>query len=51
MSHKAAQHGEKNLAIGTLVPVARDIADADAFLRTVFVLHRSRLDASEGDAR
>ncbi len=43
--------GEQNIAVGTLVPLQADIADADALLKTVFVLHRSRPDASEGGAQ
>ena len=47
----AIRRGEQNLAVGTLLPLQADIADADALLKTVFVLHRSRPDASEGGAR
>ncbi len=47
---QAAQQGQQNLAIGTLLPLQEDLADAEALLRTVFVLHRSRPDTSEGGA-
>ncbi len=43
--------GEQNLAVGTLVPLQEDIADTDALLKTVFVLHRSRPDDLEGGAQ
>lgn len=43
----AISRGEQNLAVGTLVPLQEDIADADALLKTVFVLHRSRADTTE----
>ena len=43
----AAKHGEQNLAIGTLLPVEQDLADAEALLRTLFVLHRSRPDSTQ----
>lgn len=42
----AAARGEQNLAIGTLLPVEGDLADAAALLKAVFVLHRSRSDAA-----
>ena len=50
-ARSAICQGEQNLAVGTLVPLQEDIADADALLKTVFVLHRSRRDASEGGAQ
>jgi hypothetical protein len=34
--------GNQNLAIGTLLPMQEDIADTDALLRTVLLLHRAR---------
>lgn len=46
-AHAAAKRGEQNLAIGTLLPLEQDLADAEALLRTVFVLHRSRPDSVE----
>lgn len=49
----AIHRDQQNLAIGTLVPAEQDLADADALLKTVFVLHRSRPDTAplfEGDA-
>ena len=46
-AHAAARRGEQNLAIGTLLPVEQDLADAEALLRTVFVLHRSRPDTTQ----
>ncbi|MDX2287214.1 MAG: hypothetical protein NW217_00115 [Hyphomicrobiaceae bacterium] len=42
----AAARGEQNLAIGTLLPVEHDLADAAALLKAVFVLHRSRADTA-----
>ena len=47
-AHQAAQQGKQNLAIGTLMPLQHELADTEALLRTVFVLHRSRADATEG---
>ena len=41
-AHNALRQGEQNLAIGTLLPAQEDLGDADALLRTIFVLHRSR---------
>jgi len=38
---KAAESGAQNLAIGTLLPVEQDLADAEALLKTIFVLHRA----------
>jgi len=46
-AHAAAKRGEQNLAIGTLLPLEQDLADAEALLRTVFVLHRSRPDTAQ----
>lgn len=34
--------GKQNLAIGTLIPMQEDLADTDALLRTVLLLHRAR---------
>ncbi len=34
--------GKQNLAIGTLLPMQEDLADTDALLRTVLLLHRAR---------
>ena len=34
--------GNQNLAIGTLLPMQEDLADTDALLRTVLLLHRAR---------
>lgn len=42
-AREAADRGEMNLAIGTLLPAEEDIRDAVALLTTVLVLHRSRL--------
>lgn len=44
----AAAQGEQNLAIGTLMPAQEDIAEADALLKTIFVLHRSRAETAGG---
>ncbi len=49
-AHQAAHSGEPNLAIGTLLPVTQDLADADALLKTVLILHRSRPDTNGGVA-
>ena len=38
----AIADGKQNLAIGTLLPMYTDLADADALLRTVCLLHRCR---------
>lgn len=38
----AIDDGKQNLAIGTLLPMQEDLADADALLKTVLLLHRSR---------
>ena len=38
----AIDDGKQNLAIGTLLPMYTDLADADALLRTVCLLHRCR---------
>jgi hypothetical protein len=46
-AHEAARRGEQNFAIGTLLPLEQDLADAEALLRTVFVLHRSRPDTTQ----
>lgn len=46
-AYEATQQGEQNLAIGTLLPAQEDLADADALLRTIFVLHRSRADMTK----
>lgn len=43
-AREAASRGEMNLAIGTLMPAEEDINDAVALLKTVLVLHRSRLE-------
>lgn len=37
----AIARGERNLAIGTLLPAEQDLADANTLLKTVFVLHRA----------
>lgn len=37
----ALARGERNLAIGTLLPAEQDLADATTLLKTVFVLHRA----------
>lgn len=37
----ALMHGDRNLAIGTLLPAEHDLADASTLLKTVFVLHRA----------
>jgi len=37
----AIARGERNLAIGTLLPAEQDLADASTLLKTVFVLHRA----------
>lgn len=34
--------GKQNLAVGTLLPMQEDLADTDALLRTVLLLHRAR---------
>jgi len=47
----AISRGEQNLAIGTLLPLQEDIAECDALLKTVFILHRSRPDTTEGGAQ
>lgn len=47
-AHEAAQRGEQNLAIGTLLPLEQDLGDAEALLRTILVLHRSRPDTDPG---
>ena len=46
-AHQAAKQGKQNLAVGTLVPLEQDLADAEALLKTIFVLHRSRPDTAE----
>jgi hypothetical protein len=38
----AISDGNQNLAIGTLLPMQDDLADTDALLRTVLLLHRAR---------
>jgi hypothetical protein len=38
----AINDGKQNLAIGTLLPMQEDMADTDALLRTVLLLHRAR---------
>lgn len=38
----ASNGGNQNLAIGTLAPMQEDLADADALLRTILLLHRAR---------
>jgi hypothetical protein len=43
-AHEAALRGEQNLAVGTLTAIGQDIADTQALLKTVFVLHRSRAE-------
>ncbi len=47
-AHQAALGGEHNRAIGTLLPMTQDLADADALLKTVLILHRSRSDRNGG---
>jgi hypothetical protein len=37
----ALVRGDRNLAIGTLLPAEHDLADASTLLKTVFVLHRA----------
>lgn len=37
----ALMRGDRNLAIGTLLPAEQDLADASTLLKTVFVLHRA----------
>lgn len=49
-AHQAARQGEMNLAIGTLLPAAQDLSDAQALMNTVFVIHRSR-PAEKGGAQ
>lgn len=39
----AIADGDQNLAIGTLLPVQQDLADTDALLRAVLVVHRARV--------
>lgn len=46
-AHAAIRGGEQNIAIGTLLPLQEDIADIDALLKTVFLLHRSRAEPGE----
>jgi hypothetical protein len=41
-AHQAALRGEQNLALGTFAPIVQDIADAQALVNAVFVLHRLR---------
>jgi hypothetical protein len=50
-AYEAALTGEQNLAIGTLIPIQHDLADAETLLRTVFVLHRASRDTAEGGAQ
>ena len=38
----AIKSGKQNLAIGTLLPMQEDMADTDALLKTVLLLHRAR---------
>ena len=38
----AIKDGQQNLAIGTLLPMQEDMADTDALLKTVLLLHRAR---------
>ncbi len=38
----AIKDGKQNLAIGTLLPMQEDMADTDALLKTVLLLHRAR---------
>ena len=38
----AIDGGNQNLAIGTLQPMQQDLADTDALLRTILLLHRAR---------
>jgi len=40
-AHAALVRGDRNLAIGTLLPAEHDLADASTLLKTVFVLHRA----------
>jgi len=47
-AHEAAQRGEQNLATGTLLLLEQDLGDAEALLRTILVLHRSRPDTDPG---
>ena len=44
----AIARGERNLAIGTLLPAEQDLADASTLLKTVFVLHRAEPPARGG---
>lgn len=37
----ALRRGDRNLAIGTLLPAEQDLADASTLLKTLFVLHRA----------
>ena len=50
-AYEAALNGDRNLAIGTLIQIQNDLADTEALLRTVFVLHCSRRDTAEGGAQ
>lgn len=51
-AHAAAAQCKQNLAIGTILLAQDDIAEADALLKTILVLHRSRPDtAEEGGAQ
>jgi len=43
MAHEAIKRGEQNLAIGTLLPLQHDFAEIDALMKTVVLLHRTRL--------
>ena len=38
----AIKDGKQNLAIGTLLPMQEDMADTDALLKTILILHRAR---------
>ena len=38
----AIKDGKQNLAIGTLLTMQEDMADTDALLKTVLLLHRAR---------
>ena len=39
---ESIKDGKQNLAIGTLLPMQEDMADTDALLKTVLLLHRAR---------
>jgi hypothetical protein len=47
---EAIKHGERNQAIGALLPTQNDIAEAAAILQTLLTLHRGRR-VGQGGAR